>query len=227
MDQFHRGALLVVVNNISVKDISVFDARPYKDLCFISPLAYHVFQWESEKGCFGFRSWTHNRGDSIARRYKGDFLGVIYWANLELYPATDINSRRKTDILPPDPKNVFPNFVVPNIGHAVESFSEYKSTQVSFSHFFGAFDHFPSSKPEVRRKDCENSSNDSEPNSSIQRPPFVRRLLTALICLIIGLILVFWSGKSFYDKRKLFRASLIGIGLLITFAAFFLYAYCL
>jgi hypothetical protein len=224
MDQFYTGTLLMVMNDIRIKDISVLDTRPHEYFRLVSPSLHHCFQWDGNKACLSGRPWTHDCRSSLIGRGKNDLLFFVCRESFDFYPVTHINTRGKTNVFPRYPENVFSNCVIPNMRAMTESFPKYKGTQLSFSGFFRASNQVSCSSPEISGEDGKGSSDNGKPNGGVRQPPFLRHLFTAIICFMIGLFLAFWSGNSFDSKRgRLLRVTLIVISYLITFFGFFFY----
>jgi|GEM_PF-1629064 len=224
MYEFYAGTLLMVVNDIRVKNISVFDTRPHQYSCFIPPFLHHCFQWDRNKSCLSGRPWPHDCRSSLIGRGKDDLLFFIYGEGFNFYPVTNINTRGKANVFPRYPENIFSNCAIPTVNALIESFSKYEGAQLSLCSFFRASNQVSCSSPEISGEDGKGSSDNGKPNGGVRQPPFLRRLFTAIICFMIGLFLACWSGNSLDSKRgSLLRVTLIVISYLITFSGFFFY----
>jgi hypothetical protein len=67
MNEVDSGTLLMMMDDLGIKNISIFHTRLYKDNYFIPPSLHHSFQWNSNKATLSSCVWPHDYRISFCR----------------------------------------------------------------------------------------------------------------------------------------------------------------
>jgi len=222
VNHVEQKTLFMMMDHFGIKNITIFDTAPNKNAYFSLPCKHHCFNRNSKKTSLKRGLWSQGCGCSLVCGIKNRSNRIAYFRCLDLCPNTNICGWRQADIFQNRPKNIFfDSILVPgNMRSIGKTLTENKSTQMLFRQVFGSFDQSLGSTPKEGSVDRKAGRNYCEPDGGPRYPKIVPWLCISLICLIIGFGFALCAGSSFYYKRPVLRALLVGMGFLFGIGGF-------
>lgn len=236
-------ALLVMVDDTRVENVSIFDARPNIDFCLLLPFLNHCLQWNPNESTFKRCVRTQNNSHA-PRTAQEAWLPVFIHRECALANhITNICGGGIPDIFPYDKDKILFDSAIPSAYYDLKALTENERAQLSFGgvahmaecvlsgvrgadssasgalHLSDGTAHKNGLRNEGDQLKDENTKlYNTDKNlipSIFDQFPIIRHRFFRLYVLLFGIGLLFCGGYNIYRERLVSGAALIACGYLL------------